>query len=137
MREATEREVQAAELRRDAAPTDAEVEDSRRDRREIFARSGFPSYPGADAWIEGGRAPGHAHELFISLPRVRRPFWLEWTSPTGTLLGWTRFEHVLNLRNRAMYAATELRPARDPAPPPRDVWLRSSTSPLTRSPDAS
>lgn len=95
-----------------------------------FNLSGFPSLADSmDAWIDFGRHKEGACELMISLigdmgrRYVDKTFWLEFTAPSGVFLGWMRFEYQTNLRSQAIFAATEWRPANDPAPNRSDVLL--------------
>jgi hypothetical protein len=96
--------------------------------------TGFPSVDGLDAWIDAGRQVGLSHELMLGMSPalargMRAAFWLEFSAPDGRLIGWVRFEPLLNVRNQAVFSAVELRSAECPAPPPQDVWLRSSRLP--------
>lgn len=93
--------------------------------------TGFPSIDGLDAWIDAGREPGLSHELMLGLSPVlyrskRDAFWLEFCAPDGQVIGWIRFQWLLNVRNQAVLSAVELRSVDCPAPPLQDVWLQSS-----------
>lgn len=90
--------------------------------------NGFPIIEGADAWLERGREAGAAFQLMVSLPvegnkRRLDGFWLEFSPPGGGELGWLRFSLVVVMKWQAIFAATEWRPAGDPAPLLQDVLL--------------
>lgn len=97
--------------------------------------TGFPLLTEADAWIENGRLQGLGCELLVSLPpslansRLAKGFWLEFSEPGGTRLGWFRFGHLLNIKNRGVFAAVEWRPADGPTPPRQDALLPFSMLP--------
>lgn len=91
--------------------------------------AGFPAVDGVDAWIDSGRVPGAQHQLMIALSPQSyrrhggRDFWLEFSGTQGERLGWVRFTFMVSIRNQAVFAATELRPASAPAPDRASVWL--------------
>lgn len=91
---------------------------------------GFPSISGYDAWIESGRTKDACFELIIALDhpsekKLNNGFWLEFTAPNGDFIGWMQFTHLINIKNRALFAAAEWRQAGDLVPAQQDVLLSS------------
>lgn len=92
----------------------------------------IPGLSGFDAWLEMGRI-NSCFELLIGIDAThakqhmnRGYFWLEFSTPHNCFLGWMRFEHIVNLKNQAIFSANEWRPADAQAPASSDVLLRSS-----------
>lgn len=90
-------------------------------------------YEGADVWIEVGHHCERGGELRIAFKESPLPdyadFWVPFSAPTGEALGWLRFTYVTSIREVSVFAATEWRPASEPAPA-EQVRLPLPLSPL-------
>lgn len=90
-------------------------------------------YQGADVWIEVGHHYERGGELRIALKESPFPdyadFWVPFSAPAGGALGWLRFIYVTSIREVSVFAATEWRPASEPAPA-QQVRLPLPLSPL-------
>ena len=84
-------------------------------------------YPTADVWIEAGHYTDRGAELRLSfaepLQNGYADFWVPISAPGGSPLFWLRFALVAVIKGRSVFAATEARPANEPAPPAREQLL--------------
>lgn len=98
-----------------------------RDPGKIRSILGLPAptpdlswYEGADVWIEAGHYSDRGAELRIAfgepLPRGYADFWIPFSGPDGSALGWLRFSYITTVREKAMFTACEWRSASEPAP---------------------
>ena len=87
----------------------------------------FPSMDGYEAWIEGGRTLDSAHEFIIAIPlphtlgKENFGFWLEITGLNKKFVGWMRFIHLINIKQKALFVANEFRCPSDEAPDESNV----------------
>ncbi|WAR43623.1 hypothetical protein [Methylomonas rapida] len=95
--------------------------------------TGFPCLEGYDAWIDMRRNKRSACELMVSIEakqakihHAKGYFWLEFTAPDKSFMGWMRFDFQQVIKNQAIFAAAEWRPANTQAPALKDVLLPSS-----------
>lgn len=90
-------------------------------------------YPTAEAWIEAGHYIDRGAELRLSfaepLPGGYADFWVPFSSSGGVPLFWLRFSLLAVIKGRSVFAATEARPATEPAPP-EQAQLRLLLAPL-------
>ena len=100
--------------------------------QEEMKMSGFPTIEGVDSWIDTGRTNESSCELMVSIPPplgkgyVRKGFfWLEFSNPQNGIFGWMKFTHLINLKNRGVFVASEWRPVADQAPARQDMLLPS------------
>ena len=96
--------------------------------------SGFPSVEGFDSWIERSHESNCSNVLMISLPVSvanlyvhKGSFWMEIYAPKIGLIGWMKYTYQSVFKNQGVFAATEWRPASDPAPARQDTLLPSLT----------
>lgn len=91
--------------------------------------SGFSAIEGMDAWIDFGREASLKNQLMVTMPgklfksRRGRDFWLEFTTPNGTCMGWIRFTYFTAIKNQAIFVSVEMRPGDAPSPRREDVLL--------------
>lgn len=90
-------------------------------------------YDTAEVWVEAGHYHDRGAELRISfaeaLPRGYDDFWVPFAAPGGAPLFWLRFTMLAVVTGRSVFAATEARPATEPAPP-EQAQLRLPLDPL-------
>lgn len=85
----------------------------------------LPGYDSAEVWIEAGHYSNRGAEWRIAIPEPsptgEQGFWIPFSAPDGTALGWMRFCYITTVRQKAMFAATEWRSASEPAPHEQDL----------------
>lgn len=89
------------------------------------AMTAAPYHPASEAWIEAGHRSDSGAELRLAfadpLPTGHNPFWVPFSTPDGTALGWMQFSYLTTVRQKSQFAATAWRSAAEPAPPEQDV----------------
>lgn len=77
-------------------------------------------YDTADVWIEVGHYSDRGAELRIAfgeaLPYGYRDFWIPFSGPDGSALGWMRFGYQATVRGKSLFAGREWRAAGAAAP---------------------
>ncbi|MEA8513374.1 hypothetical protein, partial [Pseudomonas aeruginosa] len=98
-----------------------------RDPDKIRSILGLPApkpdlswYEGAEVWIEAGHRSDRGAELRIAfgepLPSGYADFWIPFSGPDGSALGWLRFSYITTVREKSLFTASEWRSAGEPAP---------------------
>ncbi|EPB6570738.1 TPA: hypothetical protein VDW53_006145 [Pseudomonas aeruginosa] len=98
-----------------------------RDPGKIRSILGLPApkpdlswYEGAEIWIEAGHRSDRGAELRIAfggpLPNGYADFWIPFSGPDGSALGWLRFSYITTVREKSLFTASEWRSAGEPAP---------------------
>lgn len=81
-------------------------------------------YGASEVWIEAGHKVTSAAELRVAFGEGpvsgHQDFWIPFSGPDGTALGWMRFQYITTARQKALFAASEWRSASEPAPPEQD-----------------
>ena len=81
-------------------------------------------YDTSEVWIEAGHKSGHGAELRVAFAEGpisgHQDFWIPFSAPDGTALGWMRFQYITTARQKALFAASEWRSASESAPPEQD-----------------
>ena len=92
----------------------------------------FPSMDGYEAWIEGGRTLDSAYEFIIAIASphataqiIQDGFWLEITGPGKVFIGWMRFVHLSNIKQKALFVVSEFRFPCECAPDEKQVLCPS------------
>lgn len=84
-----------------------------------------PGWPRSETWIEAGHKSDTGAELRLAfaepLPTGHKPFWVPFSAPDGSALGWLQFSYLTTVRQKSHFAATAWRSASEPAPLEQDV----------------
>lgn len=84
----------------------------------------LPWYGTSEVWIEAGHSSASGAELRIAVGEAlaggHKDFWIPFSGPDGSALGWMRFRYITTVRQKSLFAASEWRSANEPAPPEQD-----------------
>ena len=92
-----------------------------------MSKQDIPLHPESEVWLEAGHNNSIGAELRLSfaesLPTGYKPFWIPFSAPDGTPLGWVQFTYLTTVRQKSHFAATAWRSAVESAPPEQDVLI--------------